>query len=155
MTEQPGSIGSTFPAEQLKTTGGEVLDLTALDGPAVIYFYPLDGTSTCTLQAVEFNRLAPRFREAGVTLVGVSADDDESHRCFAHDHELAFPLVADPERKLIGELGIAKDAGDDGILSRRVTYLVDRDRTIRQVWEPKDMASHAAETLDAASHLDD
>ena len=155
MTETPGAIGSTFPAEQLTTTGGEVLDLTALAGPAVIYFYPLSGTSTCTLQAVEFNRLAPRFREAGVTLVGVSSDDEESHRCFADDHDLSFPLVADPERKLIDELGIGKDSGDDGILSRRVTYLLDRDRTIRQVWEPKDMPSHAAETLDAASHLTD
>ena len=155
MTEQPGAIGSTFPAERLQATGGEVLDLTQLDGPAVIYFYPLDGTSTCTLQAVEFNRLAPRFREAGVTLVGVSSDDDESHRCFADDNDLSFPLVADPERKLIGELGIGKEFGDDGILSRRVTYLLDRDRTIRQVWEPKDMPSHAAETLDAASNLTD
>lgn len=155
MTEQPGAIGSTFPAERLQATGGEVLDLTRLDEPAVIYFYPLDGTSTCTLQAVEFNRLAPMFREAGVTLVGVSSNDDESHRCFADDHDLSFPLVADPERKLIGELGIGKEFGDDGILSRRVTYLIDRDRTIRQVWEPKEMASHAAETLDAARHLDD
>ena len=155
MTEQPGSIGSTFPAEQLTTTGGEVLDLTALDGPAVIYFYPKDGTSTCTLQAVEFNRLAPSFREAGVALVGVSSDDDESHRCFADDHALAFPLVSDPERALIGALGLVKDAGEHGLLSRRVTFLVDRDRTIRQVWEPQDMTSHAAETLDAANHLTD
>ena len=153
MTDAPGSIGSTFPAERLQTTDGAMLDLGALDGPAVIYFYPADGTETCTLQAVEFNRLAPRFADAGVTLVGVSSNDDESHRCFTSDHDLTFPLVADPERQLIGDLGIVKDFGEYGMLSDRVTFLIDRDRTIRQVWHPEDLTGHASETLAAASEL--
>ena len=94
-------VGDKFPVSELVASDGQRLDLGALAGPAVVYFYPADNTDGCTLQAIEFNRAFDDYAAANVALVGVSVDDDESHRCFAADHSLRFPLVADPERELI------------------------------------------------------
>ncbi len=58
---------------------------------------------TCTLQAVEFNRAVDDYQAANVALVGVSVDDDESHRCFAADQGLRFPLVSDDGGELTGQ----------------------------------------------------
>ena len=84
-------VGDKFPVSELVASDGQRLDLESLAGPAVVYFYPADGTSTCTIQAIEFNRALDDYEAANVALVGVSVDDDESHRCFAEDQGLRVP----------------------------------------------------------------
>jgi peroxiredoxin Q/BCP len=149
-------VGDKFPVSELVASDGQRLDLESLPGPAVVYFYPADGTSTCTLQAVEFNRAVDDYKAANVALVGVSVDDDESHRCFADEQGLRFPLVADVGGELTGKLGLIKDYGEYGMLAGRVTYLLDRDAIVRATWSPEeqDLEDHPAQALDAARSLE-
>jgi peroxiredoxin Q/BCP len=149
-------VGDKFPVSELVASDGQRLDLDALAGPAVVYFYPADGTSTCTIQAVEFNRAVDDYAAANVALVGVSVDDDESHRCFAEDQGLRFPLVADVGGELTARLGLVKDYGKYGLLAGRVTYLLDRDAIVRATWSPEeqDLGDHPGEVLDAARALE-
>jgi peroxiredoxin Q/BCP len=149
-------VGDRFPVSELVASDGQRLDLGSLAGPAVVYFYPADGTSTCTLQAVEFNRAVDDFRAANVALVGVSVDDEESHRRFAEDQGLRFPLVTDRGGELSETLGVIKDYGEYGMLASRVTFLLDRDGIVRATWTPgeHDLKDHPSETLEAARALE-
>lgn len=149
-------VGDRFPVSELVASDGRRLDLEALAGPAVIYFYPADGTPGCTLQAVEFNRRVDEYEAANVALVGVSVDDDESHRCFAEDQGLRFPLVSDRGGELTGKLGLTKDYGEYGMLAGRVTLLLDRNAIVRATWSPEepDFADHPAQALAAALALE-
>jgi thioredoxin-dependent peroxiredoxin len=149
-------LGDRFPAGELVASDGQRLDLRSLAGPAVVYFYPADGTSTCTLQALEFNRAVDDYEAANVALVGISTDDDESHRCFARDEGLRFPLVADTGGELADRLGVISDYGEYGLLARRVTFLLDRDAIVRAIWSPEeqDLRDHPGEALDAARALE-
>jgi thioredoxin-dependent peroxiredoxin len=150
-------VGDKFPVSELVASDGRRLDLDALAGPAVVYFYPANGTETCTLEAVQFNRAVDDYEAAGVALVGVSVDDDESHRCFAHDEGLRFPLVSDAGGELTTRVGLIKDFGEYGELARRATFLLDRNGVVRQTWKLEDgdveSGSHPAEVLDAARAL--
>jgi len=148
-------VGDKFPVGELVASDGQRLDLESLTGPAVVYFYPADSTDGCTLQAVEFNRALDDYTAANVALVGVSVDDDESHRCFAADEGLRFPLVADPEGELTGKLGLIKDYGEYGKLAGRVTLLLDRDAIVRGTWSPQeqDFHDHPGQVLEAARAL--
>jgi peroxiredoxin Q/BCP len=150
-------VGDKFPVGELVASDGQRLDLESLTGPAVVYFYPADSTAGCTLQAVEFNRALDDYSAANVALVGVSVDDDESHRCFAADEGLRFPLVADSDGELTGKLGLIKDYGEYGKLAGRVTLLLDRDAIVRATWSPaeQDFADHPGQVLDAARALEE
>jgi thioredoxin-dependent peroxiredoxin len=128
-------VGDKFPVSELVASDGQRLDLASLAGPAVVYFYPADGTETCTLQAVEFNRALGDFTSAGVALVGVSVDDDESHRCFARDEGLGFPLVSDAGGELTERLGLTKDYGEYGKLAGRVALLLETLAAARALGE--------------------
>lgn len=154
--EQSVKVGDKFPVNELVASDGQRLDLDALAGPAVVYFYPADGTPTCTLQAVEFNRAIDDYKAANVALVGVSVDDAESHRCFAQDQGLRFPLVSDDGGELTDKLGLTKDYGEYGKLAGRVTLLLDRDAIIRETWSPEeqDLKNHPGQALDAARALE-
>ena len=144
MTEQAIDVGQPFPVETLP--GG-------LNGPAVVYFYPKDKTPGCELEARTFESIYDDFRAAGIGLFGVSIDDEQSHREFADECGLSFPLVPDPGGELTRGLGLLKDYGQYGELANRVTLLLDRDGVVRRVWQVEDIAAHPAEALAAAREL--
>jgi peroxiredoxin Q/BCP len=149
-------VGDKFPVSELVASDGQRLDLASLAGPAVVYFYPADNTPTCTIQAIEFSRAVDDFKSAGVALVGVSVDDEESHRCFAQEQGLQFPLVSDHDGELTAKLGLIEDYGEYGKLPGRVTLLLDRDAVVRQTWSPEeqDLKDHPSQTLAAARALE-
>jgi peroxiredoxin Q/BCP len=153
MTQPTVTVGTRFPAEELETHRGERLDLASLGGPAVVYFYPADNTPGCTKEARAFDRMYDEFTAVGVAVVGVSVNDNESHKCFADDHELRFPLVADTAGELTRRVGVLKDYGEYGELAARVTFLLDRGGVIRQIWDVTDPAEHPEEVLAAARAL--
>ena len=95
MTESV-KVGDKFPVSELVASDGQRLDLGRSPGLRSCTSIPPTAPTTARLQAVEFNRAFDDYAAANVALVGVSVDDDESHRCFAEDHSLRFPLVADP-----------------------------------------------------------
>lgn len=141
-------VGDRFPTEALARSGAALL------GPTVVYFYPKDGTATCTREAAAFQRAAARYREAGVEVVGVSTDDAESHSGFARDQGLGFRLVSDPDASLTTEVGALKDYGEYGQLAARVTFLLDGEGTVRKVFDVDDnVTSHPDEVLSEARRL--
>lgn len=140
--------GDRFPTDALVRGGA------ALFGPTVVYFYPKDGTATCTREAAAFQRAAPEYQAAGVAVVGVSTDDDESHRCFAEDQGIGFQLVGDPDATLTTSVGALKDYGEYGELAARVTFLLDGEGTVRQVFDvDDDVTSHPSAVLAEARRL--
>ena len=127
------SIGDRAPAFTLKTQSGEDWQLeTALEnGPVVLFFYPKDETKICTAEACSFRDRHEVFTESGAQIVGISSDSVESHRRFASRHTLPYTLLSDPGGKVRGQFGVKKTLG---LFDGRVTFVIDRDRTIAHVF---------------------
>jgi len=152
VTATPPAVGEPFPVEALEATGAD------LSGPVVVYFYPEDDLATeqpttCSRQAMALNQRYGELLEAGVRLVGISTDDLDSHQRFAAQHGLRFPLASDPGGELLGRAGLLKDFGEFGVLADRVTYLIDGDGIVRNVWHVTDVEGHPDEVLAAARAL--
>jgi len=132
--------GDRFPVEKLSTPP---------DGPAVVFFYPAALTPGCTMEAKGFNDRYQSFRDAGYEVIGVSVDTSEKNDEFRSECELDFPLVSDTDTTLTTELDLMKQYGEYGTFARRVTYLLDGDGIVQQVWDVEDAAAHPQEVLAA------
>ena len=110
----------------------------------VLYFYPRDFTGGCTIEARGFQKELASFRAANAAVVGVSADDAESHADFCSSEGLAFPLLSDPAGTVSRAYGswIAT-------LSQRHTFLIDPSGVLRSTWVAVRPSGHAAEVLSA------
>jgi len=135
-------VGDTFPVEKLSVRP---------EGPAVVYFYPADLTPGCTMEAKAFNDRYDAFRQAGYEVIGVSVDSDEKHDEFRSECGLRFPLVADDGAVLTKSLDLYKQYGDYGWFAARVTYLLDADGVVQQVWDVEDAGEHPEEVLAAVT----
>lgn len=114
----------------------------------VLYFYPRDFTSGCTLEARGFQRDLEAFRARGAAVAGISADDGESHQSFCGSEGLAFPLLSDPDGAVSRRYGSWISP-----YSQRHTFLVDPQGVLRQVWTAVRPAGHSAEVLIALDQL--
>jgi peroxiredoxin Q/BCP len=114
----------------------------------VLYFYPRDFTGGCTLEARGFQRDLQAFRRAGAAVVGVSADDPDSHASFCGEEGLAFPLLSDPGGTVSRRYGswIAP-------FSQRHTFLIDPDGVIRSRWVAVRPSGHSREVLEELQRL--
>ncbi len=130
---------------------GEVRQLSLLRrrGPAVLFFYPRDGTPGCTEEACAFRDAWTRLEESGAAVVGVSTDGVDAHARFAADHELPFPLLSDPDGAILARYGVPSLLG----MSARVTFLIDADGRIARVYPDVDPAVHADEVIEAVTRL--
>lgn len=123
--------GDTAPDFSLPDDHGQTVTLRGLlaKGPVLLYFYPADFTPVCTREACAFGALEPELAKAGVSLIGISPQDEESHARFRDRYSLPFPLLADPDKRVIR----AYDC--DGLLGfgvSRVTYLIGKDGRIQE-----------------------
>jgi peroxiredoxin Q/BCP len=109
----------------------------------VLYFYPRDFTSGCTLEARGFQRDLEAYRRAGATVVGVSADDAESHASFCGSEGLAFPLLSDP-----GGVVSRRYGSWMAPYSLRHTFLIDPAGILRARWVGVNPSRHSAEVLE-------
>ena len=124
-------VGTKAPDFTLPDQDATMHSLADYRGKKVIlYFYPKDNTSGCTKQACGFSERYPHFREKGVEVLGVSKDSVESHKRFEEKYGLAFPLLADPERKVLEAYDVWKEKTNYGKVSMgvvRTTYLIDEN----------------------------
>ena len=104
---QPLEEGTKAPAFKAKTHTGEEIKLSDFKGQhLLLYFYPKDNTPGCTKQAQNLQTNLKKLAAQNIAVVGVSPDDNDSHQRFAEKHQLAFPLLPDPDRKIIEKYGV-------------------------------------------------
>src|SRR5688572_5744100 len=99
--------GDKAPAFTAKDQEGNKISLSELKGrKVVLYFYPEDDTPTCTVQACNFRDNYTLLKQKGLEVIGVSPDDEKSHRKFQSKFQLPFTLIPDPEHKIINKYGV-------------------------------------------------
>jgi len=154
MTLKPGDKA---PAFALPATDGRTLSLDGLKGrKAVLYFYPKDDTSGCTLEAQEFQSLKSDFAAADTEVIGISADSLASHDKFQAKYGLDFPLASDEARTMLETYGVWVEKSMYGrkyMGVERTTLLIDRDGKIARIWPKVKVPGHAKEVLEAAGAI--
>ena len=149
--------GEKAPAFTLPDQEGKLHRLEDYRGKwVVLYFYPKDDTPGCTKEACNFRDEKGRLEEMGAVVLGVSADDLESHGKFHSKYGLNFPLLSDPSTEMIkayGAWGLKNLYGKEyeGIL--RQTFLIDPQGKIAKVWEKVKPDEHALEVAEVLSEL--
>lgn len=151
-------IGETAPDFTLPQSGSEApLTLSEMrPKPVVLYFYPKDDTPGCTLEAIEFTRLAPAFAVAGAVVIGISRDTVAKHDKFCAKHSLAIPLVSDEDGAVCAAYGTWVEKKMYGRVSmgiQRATFLIDGAGVVRRVWPKVSVDGHAEEVLAAINDL--
>lgn len=145
--------GSPAPAIDLTTDDGRFTLSDYAGKQVVVYFYPKDDTSGCTVEAKDFTALAVDFARIGVTVVGISPDAEKSHAKFRAKHGLSVVLASDPEHKVAGAYGVWKEKSMYGrkyMGIERTTFLIGADGHITQIWDKVKVAGHAQAVLKAA-----
>jgi len=147
------SAGTSAPDFVLPDENGTQRRLSDYRGQTVIlYFYPKDDTPGCTTEACNFRDDYSAFREAGVTILGVSADTVKSHGKFKQKYELPFPLLADVDHVVCEQYGVWAEKqfmGRNYMGVLRSTFLIDPGGKITQIFENVRPSEHSAELLAA------
>jgi peroxiredoxin Q/BCP len=148
------TVGSPAPAFCLPSTGGRDISLESLRGrKVVLYFYPKDDTSGCTLEAKDFQALKAEFEAADAVVIGVSPDSLKSHDKFRAKYGLAFDLASDEAKTMLESYGVWVQKsmwGRKYMGVERTTVLIDRDGKVARVWDRVKVDGHAREVLEAA-----
>ena len=137
------SPGKAFPDFSLPNQDGKIMSLGDFAGHwLVVYFYPKDDTPGCTTQGRSFSASKEDFDEAGIKVVGVSADDVTSHRNFHHKFAFKIDLLSDTESSLMKALGIPQSDWKGTKYWERTTFVVDPRGIIRSVYEKVNPEGH-------------
>lgn len=128
-------VGDVIPKFTAKDATGNLFESESMIGKkaAIIYFYPKDNTSQCTVQACGFRDNYDSFLKLGVEVIGISSDDVDSHQEFAKKYNLPFILLSDPDKALRNLFGVPSKIF--GLLPARVTYFVDKQGMIQIVFD--------------------
>ena len=147
------SEGDVAPDFELTTDDGRRVRLSSLRGrPVVLYFYPEDDTAGCTAQACGIRDLYDEFRERGAVVLGVSPDDEASHRRFKEKYSLPFTLLADPDHEVSTRYGVwgeRKAYGKTFMGIKRSTFVIDEDGRVARALYGVKPDGHAELVLDA------
>jgi thioredoxin-dependent peroxiredoxin len=146
-------VGQTAPDFTLPSQDGTSISLKDFRGKwVVVYFYPKDGTSGCTLEAHNFQRDISKYEHANAVIVGVSVDSANSHKEFCAKQGLTFKLLPDSDKAVVQEYGSAMNLAGYKIGARN-TFLVDPQGKIAKVWIGVDPAHHSDEVLSTLADL--
>lgn len=150
-------IGDIAPDFNLPRDGGAEQSLSQLRGkPVVLYFYPKDDTSGCTLEAHDFTALKPEFDKIGVEIIGMSPDKAAKHDKFKEKHELNITLVSDEEKTTLMAYGVWVEKSMYGrkyMGVERTTFLIDKTGKIAEIWHKVKVPGHTQAVLQAASKI--
>lgn len=146
--------GSSAPDFAMKDSKGKTIRLSDLRGKksVVAYFYPRDFTPGCTTEAAEFTKDYEKFKAAGIEIVGVSPDSEESHEKFRDKMGIPYLLVADTDNEIskkYGVYGLKNFMGREYMGVNRSTFLVDKTGKIVKVFRRVKPAGHSKEVFDA------
>jgi peroxiredoxin Q/BCP len=146
-------VGDKAPDFTLPSQSGDQVRLSDVLGKRVVvlYFFPKDGTPGCTAEACAFRDSHEVFVDAGADVIGVSSDSVDSHVAFSGQHELPFTLLSDKGGQVRRMYGVPSVLG---LLPGRVTYVIDRQGTVRHVFNSMTRISrHIDEALKTVRQL--
>ncbi len=137
--------GAKAPDFSLNDQHGNAVSLASFRGKknVVVYFYPKDDTPGCTKESCAFRDHYTVFTDAGAEVLGVSSDSEKSHKAFAEKHRLPFSLLSDVGAKVRSAFGVPATLG---LLPGRVTYVIDKEGTIRHAFNSQ---------INATQHVDE
>jgi peroxiredoxin Q/BCP len=145
------NIGDIAPDFELSDQDGKIHKLSEYLGKKVVlYFYPKDDTPGCTKEACGFRDSFADYRKNDITILGVSKDSEKSHAKFVNKYSLPFTLLSDTETTVAqayGVWGLKKFMGREYYGMNRVTYVIDEDGKVFQVYKKVKPDVHAAEIL--------
>jgi peroxiredoxin Q/BCP len=116
----------------------------------VLYFYPKDFTSGCTTEACGFRDDYKLYQEKGAVVIGVSLDSVESHTKFSEKYSLPFAILSDKNKEVAKTYGVL---GTGGFLTKRVTFIIDKNGRITHIFPKVDVKQHSKEVLEAIEEL--
>lgn len=141
------AVGEPAPDFELRDQDGQLHAIEDYRGKWVaLYFYPKDDTPGCTTEACEFRDNIFAFRRMNCQILGVSLDDEASHKAFAEKHGLPFPLLADTQGVAADAYGV-KSRMFGMTLAKRQTFLIDPDGFVAKHYEKVDPDTHSGEIL--------
>ncbi len=146
-------VGTMAPSFALKNQDGVEVKLSDFRAKwVVLYFYPKDFTSGCTLEAHNFQRDLAGYEKLGAVILGVSIDSAGSHKDFCAKEGLSFKLLADTEHKVSALYGSLGEYQGNPIASRN-TFIIDPNGKIAKVFQSVKPATHSGEVLSALTEL--
>ena len=147
--------GASAPNFTLPSQENKPVSLSDYKGKwVVLYFYPKDQTSGCSMEAHKFQDDLPKYEALHAVVLGVSLDTVESHKTWCTKDGFSFKMLADPEHKVVDAYGVpvktfqSKD-GPPVSIAMRDTFLISPDGKVVKMWEVKDIANHSADVLAA------
>jgi peroxiredoxin Q/BCP len=152
-TQKQPAAGTPAPDFSLTTSDGSQVSLKDYRGKwVVLYFYPKDFTSGCTLEAHNFQRDLAKFEAAGAVILGVSVDSAQSHKDFCAKEGLNFKLLADPDGKIAGQYGSTMEYQGTKMAARN-TFLINPKGEIAKVYTGVKPAEHSEQVLKDLAEL--
>ena len=147
------AVGSAAPDFTLNSQDGKPVSLHDFKGKwVVLYFYPKDMTTGCTIEAHNFQRDLSKYDAKNAAILGVSVQDSKSHQEFCAKESLTFKLLADTEKRVSDEYGSLLNMGVMKLSSRH-TFLIDPNGVIRKEWMDVDVKTHSDDVLAALDEL--
>ena len=147
--------GKVAPDFSLPNADGELIKLSSFKGKnIVLYFYPKDNTPGCTKQACDFRDSIQNYDAVNAVVIGISPDDEASHRKFRDKFDLPFLLLADPDRKAIEAYGVWKEKnmyGKKYMGVERSTVVIDKDGIVVKIIRKVKVDGHIDSVLSLLS----
>ncbi|MBZ9631953.1 peroxiredoxin [Salegentibacter sp. LM13S] len=145
-------IGDKLPRLTLKDQEGENFHFSRLEDKAlVIFFYPKDFTPGCTKEACSFRDHYEEFQDLGAEVIGISTDNENSHKKFATKHKLPFVLLSDKEKRARKAFGVKP--GLLGLLPGRETFVFDKDKKLIHRFNSMGASQHIPEALNSLKEI--
>ena len=142
-------IGKRFPDFSLQNQDGKTVKLDDFAGKwLVLYVYPKDDTPGCTIQGKSFTATKQEFDDANIAVVGVSADDVESHKSFSNKFAFTIDLLADPNHDLLTAAGVGQSDYKGTMYWDRTSFVIDPKGTLRKTYEKVNPDGHERVLLD-------
>lgn len=146
-------VGDKAPGFELKDAEDKKVKLSDFKGKKVVlYFYPKDMTPGCTIESCSFRDNHQKFKKLGAEILGVSADDGESHKKFSEKYNLPFTLLSDVDKKVLNKYGVWKEKsflGKKFVGIERTTFVIDEDGRIEKIFPKVKVVGHWKEVLDS------
>ncbi|WP_213805510.1 peroxiredoxin [Granulicella sp. dw_53] len=142
------AIGTTAPNFTLPSQEDKPVSLSDYKGKwVVVYFYPKDQTTGCTIEAHNFQRDQPKYNSLNAVVLGISLDTVEGHKTWCSKDTFSFKLLADPDHKVVDQYGVPVNVHGDMKMASRQTYLISPNGKVVKYWPKVDPNTHSTEVI--------